>query len=317
MKIGVISNRRSQRNKRGLPDLAALGARRAEVLHRPLDGISGLPETLRDLAAAEAGLLVINGGDGTVSATITELMERSPFATPPALAVVGGGMTNMVAGDVGLRGSGTKALKRLVSRVGLSDLEVEERDVMRLRYGAAKEPLYGMFFGTAAIYRAIVLCRETFHRMKLESSAATGATLAYILACRMFRRGGSNGLLRGDEMTVHLNGAAGERRHQLLALVTTLDRLVLKSRPYWGRESGALRYTAITYPTPHLARSAYRILYGGPDRRLAPEDYVSHNADRVAFEMSCPFTLDGELFEPEPGTPVELSNAGRLRFVRG
>jgi hypothetical protein len=153
------------------------------------------------------------------------------------------------------------------------------------------------------------------HTVKLKSTTAAAATLAYMLGRYFFGRGTADPLLRGDDMTVQFDGGPGEKVTQFLALVTTLDRLMLKSRPYWGREAGRLRYMGITYPPRRLGRSAYRVLYGPPDRRL-PDEYVSHNADSVAFEMNCPFTLDGELFDPEPGTPVNLSGAGRLRFVQ-
>lgn len=318
MKIGLISNWRSRRNKRGLPPLPDTRTSGVELLHRPLDGIVGLNEVLHDFAAAEVDILAVNGGDGTVSAALTELLRHRPFDRMPLLALLGGGTTNMTAADVGLRGSAAKALKRLVARAARHDLDAVsvEREVIRVRYRADMPALYGMFFGTAAICRAIELCHEVFHPLKVESSAAAGATLAYALACGLFRRGGTDQLVRGDEITVGFDGAPGAPGNQLLALVTTLDRLVMRSRPFWGREPGALRYMAVAYPPWRFARSAYRVLYGGQQRRLPADHYVSHNADSISFEMSCPFTLDGEIFEPAPGSPVELSGGGRLRFVR-
>ena len=187
---------------------------------------------------------------------------------------------------------------------------------MRMHHAAGAPPIYGMFFGTAAIYRAIVTCRAQVHPLKVESSVASGLTLAYLLARRLIRRNGNDTVIRGDDMTVHLGNETPQKVTQLLALVTTLDRLVLRSRPFWGREQGPLRYTGITYPPVRLLRSSLRILYGGPERRLPEPHYVSRNVERIAFDMSCPFTLDGELFEPIPGQAVELSDGGRVRFVR-
>ncbi len=317
MKIGLISNTHSQRNKRKLPKAPASLPRGVEVLHRPLDGIDGMAEVLDDFAAAQVGVIAVNGGDGTISAALTELMARPRFDVVPPLALLPGGMLNMSAADAGLVGTPDKALARLAARVAEPDLNSAciEREVIRLDYSRTKRPIYGLFFGTAAICRGIVLCRERVHAIKLKSTLAAAATLVYVLGRSLFRRGAKDPMLHGDDMTVQFDDGPGKKVCQVAALVTTLDRLMLKSRPFWGREGGRLRYTGIAYPPRKVGRSAYRVLYGGNDRHLS-EGYESRNADRVAFEMDCPFTLDGELFDPEPGTPVELSGGGRLRFVR-
>ncbi len=54
MKIGLISNALSQRNKRALPRTPESLPRGVELLHRPLDGIDGLAGVLDDFAADAA-----------------------------------------------------------------------------------------------------------------------------------------------------------------------------------------------------------------------------------------------------------------------
>lgn len=318
MKIGLISNRRSQRNKRQLAALGVSAPGGVEILHRQLDGIEGLAQALDDFAAAETGVLAVNGGDGTVSAVITELLGGQRFASLPTLALLPGGMTNMNAADVGVRGRLDTAVGWLVAQAAAGTLvdHCVERNVIRMDYDADSPAVYGMFFGTAAICRAIMLCRGMVHPLKIESSAAAGATLAYLLARRLIRRVDGDPVLRGDEMTVTFGNEAPRRVTQMLALVTTLDRLVIRSRPFWGKEQAPLHYTGIAYPPVKLLSSSYRILYGGSKRRLPEPHYVSRNVERVSFDMRCPFTLDGELFEPSPGQAVVLSDGGRIRFVQ-
>ena len=318
MKIGLISNMRSRRNRRAFPEVPAAGVGQVEFIDRRLKGVEGLAEVLADFARAEVGVIAINGGDGTVSAVLTELLGRRCSSYQPALALLSGGTTNMCAADVGLKGGNGKALRRLMERAAQSnfDTALVEREVFRLAYRPDRAPIYGMFFGTAAICRAIMLCRELIHPMKLESTAAAAATLTYLLLRRALRGGKDDSVIRGDEMTVGFEGEAGQRTDQLLALVTTLDRLVLGSQPFWGNGGGALRYTGIAYPPRRLLRLAHRILYGGADRRLPTGHYVSRNIDRIKFAMTCPFTVDGELFQPVEGTPVELGRGGRVRFVQ-
>ena len=73
MRIGLITNLRSQRNKRGALACFDTPAGGPEVLHRILDGIEGLAETLGEFATAGVEVVAVNAGDGTVSRVLTEL----------------------------------------------------------------------------------------------------------------------------------------------------------------------------------------------------------------------------------------------------
>ena len=318
MRIGLISNRRSRRNKQALPDFANGPAARMELLHRPLEEIGELPAILDDLEDAKIDILAVNGGDGTISAVLGELLAKPRFPALPPLALLRGGTLNMTADDAGLPGRPAKALARLVEQVaahGLDRLTIE-REPIRVDYDTAKPPAYGFFFGTAAIYRGIVFCLERVHRLRLDSSVAAGATMAYMLGRQLLGGGGEGTILQGDDMVVRLDEGPASAGKRVVAFVTTLDRLMLGSRPYWGRESGPLHYTAIAHPPQSIGRFAYRILYGGDQRVLPADRYQSHNAERVSFEMACPFALDGEIYHPMPNQAVQLSGGGRLRLLR-
>ena len=317
MKIGLINNRRSQRNKRGLGDILGVLDTSPGSVHAELGQMSDLAEILRDFAAREVGVVAVNGGDGTIQATLTELFLARPFEENPVLALLPGGMTNMIAQDVGCRGGRAKALARLIAACAAGDLRrrIVEREVMRLQFTDQGPPIFGMFFGAAAIYRAILLCRRVMEPTRLGSTVSVAATLATLLARRAFRRAGDDPILRGDEMTAQFDDGRRESGSRLLVLVTTLDRLVLNSRPFWGTEPGGLRYTAIAHPAAGLVRAAYPVLFGTGDRRFPSADYVSRNANAISIEMTCPFTVDGELCEPVPGVPISLAAGQRARFL--
>ena len=322
MKLGVLINPRSRRNKSGFADMRALLAAHPGVPHASVGEIEALPEALRAMAEAGVDLLAVSGGDGTVQAVLSALQNDRAFTAMPTLAILAGGTTNMIADDVGLPGRPEPALKRLIARLedpalgasGLGGLAVE-RGVIRVEYRPDAAPLCGMFFGTAAICRAILFCRRTAEAVGLTAAAASAATLAGLLGRRLLGRGGDD-ILRGDDMTVRFDGGPPQPGSRLLALATTLDRLILRSRPFWGTDAGALRYSEVAYPPSRLLRAVYPFLYGGAQRLLPSGDYRSRAAERIAFEMSCPFTLAGELYEPAPGVPVVLTDGGRMRFLR-
>ena len=60
-------------------------------------------------------VLVINGGDGTVQAALTEIYNGGHFGdAPPPVAVLPSGKTNLIALDLGARGDPIEALERLI-----------------------------------------------------------------------------------------------------------------------------------------------------------------------------------------------------------
>lgn len=321
VRVGVITNPGSQRNRRGLAEVTRLMAGASNARHAVLEQVGDIPGILADFAAAEVEVVAIAAGDGTVQAVLTEIYGRRPFAQAPLLAVAPRGMTNMIAGDVGLsRGPGRAldALARLLSsdRAGLA-AQAQSRRILRVENALNREPQYGMFFGGAGICRAIDACLTKVHPMKLHHDIGVAATLAGLLGGWLLGRGRgeAGGIFYGDRLTVTLDNRPPETLEALVVLATTLDRLILGSRPFWGGDEGRMRFTTIAYPPQRLLRYARRLLYGGKERDL-PACYRSRSSDRVALAMDCPFTLDGEMFEPTPGREIILTAADEARFVR-
>jgi hypothetical protein len=102
----------------------------------------------------------------------------------------------------------------------------------------------------------------------------------------------------------------------LILFATSLDQLVLRSRPFWGAGAKPIRHTRISYPPKGLIRKAPRILYGSDDRRLPEDDYRSGGALRLELRLDAPFTIDGEIFTPSRDRPVIVTADETIRFVR-
>ena len=280
-------------------------------------GLEGLPEALDGLAEAAVEVIAINGGDGSVSAVLTELMARPRFEELPPLALLRGGTLNMCAADVGLKGTPEAALARLVQRAGAGELTsaVAERHVIRLQRDAPAPPIYGMFLAMGSLYRAVRFSYEEVPGRAQRPRTHAARTFLSLIGRHLFGADGAGKVLRGDQVSLGLDGAPAEPLNLLLAMVTTLDHLVLNVRPYWGGGPGGLRVTALTYPPDRLVRRAIRVLYGGAERGLPARSYRSHNAQRAVIEPALPFALDGELYDATPGRRIELSAAGPLRFL--
>ncbi len=317
-KIGIVTNPASHRNKGGMDDIHTAIAQRSDVIHATLTSISDIPDILADFAKREVGIVVPNGGDGTVVAVLTQLFENRPIDPMPRIAILPRGLTNMIADDVGLTGRTHIGLARLFAACEDGDVEshVVHRRLIRMD-GAREQPAQvGLFFGTAGLTRAILACRKVAHRRGLGAKIAGGLMLARVVAGNALGLAGKDGVFRGDPIDVVLDQQASDTDQYLMILVTTLDHMLFRSRPFWGVQEAPLRYTAVRYPPHQLVRAIWPLMYGGGDRRLPNDDYVSENAAEIRLTMSCPFTLDGEMFEPDPGRPLILSGEHEAAFIR-
>lgn len=316
IKVGLISNPNSQRNKRGLDDLRAATTRDADLLDRQVEDEGSLAGILDEFARREVGLLVLNGGDGTVQRALTDLLERQPFETLPTVAILPRGMANMTAGDVGLRGRSAKALHRLLERARTGDFgpSLVPRRILRVENIRDRSPQRCLFFGAAAIYDAIELCCRQVYARGLKGNLGMSLTLGGLLVSSLLGR--SNGALRAHEIAVAIDRQPPVLAQHLLVLATTLDRLILGARPFWSQGQGAIRFTSIAHPPRQLVRSAPKVLYGWRRETLPEEGYVSCSADRIALDLDSAFTLDGELFEPMPDQALLLTAHDQVQFVR-
>jgi hypothetical protein len=259
---------------------------------------------------------VVNGGDGTVQRVLTELLEARPFERLPLVAILPRGMANMTAGDVGLRDRSAGAVRRLVEHARAGDLEQSSvrRSILRVENIKDRPPQRCLFFGAAAIYDAIEFCCQRVYSRGLKGNLGMGLTLGGLLLSSLLGR--SNGALRGHAITAALDQQPPVLAQRLLVLATTLDRLILGARPFWGDGEGAIRFTSIVHPPLQLVRAAPKVLYGWRRSTLPQDQYVSCNAGRIALDLDGAFTLDGELFEPQPGQAVLLTAHDQLSFVQ-
>lgn len=315
MKIGVLGNPQSRRNRQLLPAVEALLRSHPEVSYARLERFDELASVLRAFAAEGVGLLVISGGDGTISAALTQIFAHRVFDECPRIAILPGGTSNTIAGDVGLRGRPLDALERCVRTFASTpeSCELVERMVIRVDYARAKPAVYGMFFGTAAVCDAISLRRRLFPQKWLPDPLAAAMTLAVVLGTAAL---GRRGVLSGQSIAVELDELAAAPRQYTIAIATTLERILLGGDPFWGTGAGAIKFTSIGSPPRGIVRHARRLLYGNDRERLPPETFASARADRITLQMDCPFNLDGEFYAPDAAGEVCLSRTPPVRFVR-
>ncbi len=292
-----------------------LGAHPAIPCREVLDPAS-VAEALREMAERGINTVAISGGDGTVNAVLNTVFGRSPFPRLPLLAVLRGGTANMTARDIGMRGRQERALRSLIDCAarGGDGLAVIERPVMRIDPGAGREPIYGMFFGAAAIAQGIEYCKREVHRLGLRGEIGPAVTMArFIIA--MAR--GERAIVAPVPITVAVDGEAPSSFDCEIIHVTTLEQLVLGLRPFWGREPAALHYASVRAAPRHWIKALPGLLRGRPNRYVTPANgYESRNARRLLLGLDSPFFVDGEMFAPTAGSPLVFSDGGSASFIK-
>src|SRR3546814_10011703 len=111
-------------------------------------------------------VVAINGGDGTVQAALTELYSGGHFGgSPPPVAVLPNGKTNLIALDLGAEGDPIKALERVVELVESGRIEdhVIERQLIAPDRGGER-PVLGMFLGGAYLAAVLLYSRHQIGR---------------------------------------------------------------------------------------------------------------------------------------------------------
>ena len=319
VRIGMLNNPLSGGNRNGLEKIrdAASGVRPA-VLQRDVQTPSDVVATLADFARQEVNIVVVNGGDGTVQAALTAIFHKKLFETMPLLAVLrSAGTTSMIAGDVGLKGSREIALRRLFrwARTRGRNATFLPRSVLRVQVPSEKEPVYGMFFGAAAIFQATQFCHQKIHARGVRGEKAAGAALARFLVAALLK---DRNIISDVPITTRVDEKPAEQQNYLLVLITTLQRLFLGLRPYWGSEQRPLHYTAVGANPRHFLRSLPALMRGRRGRYITPDNgYISHNIDEVQLTLKSGFNLDGELYTPDSTLgPVVVAHGGQALFLQ-
>lgn len=320
-RLGLLSNRRAGLRAGSLVTLAPLLARAPEVVHIVTESREQLPNALARFAEQDVRVLAVNGGDGSLQRVVTEILRRPTFDRLPAIAPLSGGRTNMSAADIGSAKTPTAGLTALL-RAWRSNALAErmvERPVLRLDAGPDLGEQYGLFFGSGVIQRALAFKHGLYPRRRLQGLFGAGLFLAG--AVLAVARGPRTGMFEPDDIGLTFDdtgdtSAHGETQPFQLVMATTLTRLLLRVRPFWGREDAPLRCTAVSARAPRSPRAVWRIVRGLPPPFGPDSGYDSRNVERLSLRMNCGFTIDGELFAPQPGRILHLSTDRRLRFVR-
>ena len=309
--IGLIVNPRSQRNRERLEKLRAVYRSADDIVVREIANVAEIPSVLDDFERAGITLLALSGGDGTVQATMTSILLGAPQHRDRPVAILAGGMTNVIGHHLGIKGKPDRGLAALLAkRAQHGSLTLQRHPVMAVRIGT-QSAIYGMLLGGAGFHDGVMMARERVHSVGFAQAAAAGiGTGVFYLRTLL------GGASVGHRMKLTIDGARGPDGSAYLLLVSCLPGLMLGTDPFWGEGPGPLRWTWVDHPPRHLAIAVGPLLFGRPLGWMSRQGYLSGRALRIEIESDTPLLLDGEHLEAGPGNPIVIESGNELIFAR-
>ena len=316
-RVALLSNPRSTGNIAQLPRIRAFCAEHPDVFHYEVEHAHQIGDAMRTIARVKPKLLVINGGDGTVQAALTELHNGGHFAgDAPPVAVLPSGKTNLIAMDLGIHGDPVTSLERLIelARSGL-DSSLVAREMIALSWSdTGDKPVIGMFLGGAGLADIMLYCRNRIYPLGLPNGISHAITAVAVVLRQVV--GLKSRFLPPEPQHLKVltrSGGAFSGKFALLA-VTTLEKLLL-SGELGTQGGGPLKFVAVEQRPGSLLGAFLASLRGRLGRTKLTGVHVEE-ADEISIEGDSSVILDGETFRAETGRPIFLRRATPLSFVR-
>jgi hypothetical protein len=317
-RIALLSNPKSTGNLNQLPRIRAFCDENPDVFHYEVERASQIGEAMATIARVSPKLLVINGGDGTVQAALTELHNGGHFADKaPPVAVLPSGKTNLIALDLGAAGDPVESLRQLLA-IARGDMtsHVVAREMIALSGGSeSSAPVIGMFLGGAGLADIMLYCRHRIYPLGLPNGISHFITAIAVILRQVFGLRASFLPPEPAQLSVSIRREGELRGRFALMFVTTLEKILLSSEVA-AQGRGVLKFVAVEQNPLSLLRAFFASLIGRLGRVKMPGVHVEE-ADEISIEGDhSEVILDGETFRAEIGKPILLRRTNPLSFIR-
>lgn len=318
--VALLSNPHSTGNKSLLPQVRSFCAAHSDIFHYEVEEVGQIARALEMIARVKPKVLVVNGGDGTVQAALTELYHGGHFdGTPPPVAVLPNGKTNLIALDLGASGDPLQALSDILE-LAKGDLSshVVARELIALSEGGENaRPVIGMFLGGAYLAETILYCRNKIYPLGLPNGISHLLAAFAAIASVLFGLKADFLPRRSEAIRISLIRDGELKGRFSVLIVTTLEKLLLGGRVRAeGQGDGHLKMMAVDHKPWVLLRMVVASLFGrlGKDRM---EGVHISNGDVIRIDGGrSNVILDGEVFEADSDRPIVLRSTPPVPFLK-
>jgi diacylglycerol kinase family enzyme len=309
--LAIIANPHAHRNR--LWPLASQALRKAAPGVPLLEtrGPRELQQAAKQIAAERPRVVAIAGGDGTVTHTVTALAAALGDDLP-LLALLGGGAYDSLA-PLGGPGDAEDRLRRLSEALSSGvELEVLERDTLRIEVPDGSAVRCGFRFGTGLPVRFI----EAIYSTGSTGPWTSARVLAKALGSSAFGGKFARKLFAPLDLRVSLDGEEWPRVPIYGLVCSTVAEAGLGLRPFRRatEQPGAFEVLGLTAGPRKFAFEIPRMLAGLHARR---DRLLNGVAEKVELSASGPlgWFLDGEVVAPSSKRLV-VGLGPRVKLVR-
>jgi len=273
-----------------------------------------LPGVITDLAKTGCELVFIEGGDGTIQGVLTEVLKQAAkFPTMPKFVLLSGGMTNLVAAQIGIKKPTQAKINKILQTPGQA--KSVQLPLLNIAYGDNKPAYQGFLFSTGAVATATRYTVDEVHTAGINGSAAVRTTLRRALFGNRAQR---DLILKPSSLDLSIDGEQIAGEH-ILTTVTTLTGSFVGFHPFWGKGNGPVKLIYVQGGARNKVRNVARLIKKTqPDRgfkTLKADGFRSWSVDSCTLTHAGPIVLDGE-FLPQTNDPITLSASASLCFIK-
>lgn len=304
--IGIITNPHSKLNKRNPARSALLGYILGEQgILEVTNNLDDLGRVARDFKTKGIQVLAINGGDGTISRTLTAFLKEYGNQPLPRIAILRGGTINVLANNLGIRGSPEQILYRLVEAHSRGT-QMETRSVSTIEIDGA----FGFLFGNGV---ASAFLKEYY----LRKTGPIGALLWVLLVwVSWFWQGHLyQSIVRDLWFTLSVPGRFRVTHSTCAVFCSTLRKLPLGVPLFEliAKNPQNFQCFSFCFKAKH---AVWQLPYFMLKRQKNNQSTLTFTADALAIEAEAPFdyTLDGELYTSKSNS-LELHIGPKLEFI--
>ena len=317
--MAFLSKQNSLGNRFLLPAVRSYSANNPDIFHYEVEEIGQIAKALEMIARVKPKVLVINGGDGTVQSALTELYHGGHFeGTPPPVAVLPNGKTNLIALDLGAEGDPLEALSRIIE-VAKGDLSenIVVRELIALSDGSeGARPVLGMFLGGAGLAETILYCRHKIYPLGLPNGLSHFLTAIAVLFSAIFRVPAS--FLPQRSKPVRISFIRKDELHGTFSvlIVTTLEKLLLGGQAGNDKQRGLMKFLAVDQKPMAMLKMIAASLRGKLGQtQMTGVHFQQGDVIRIDSEESS-VVLDGEVFQAHRGSPIVLRSTPPVPFLK-
>ncbi|WP_371398296.1 diacylglycerol kinase family protein [Fretibacter rubidus] len=246
----------------------------------------------------------IEGGDGTCQGVITAFMAHYAALQPlPRFTLVPGGMTNQVAGVIGMKRPTAQKIKALLA----GQFTHEKLPLITVTSGSNSVSYNGFLFSTGAIPMITQYTKQKLHKRGIGGSPAViGGIVRGVSGQRA-------DVMHPTPITLTIDGGTPISDNHLGTVLTTLPSLFKGLDPFWGEGDGELRLTYAKGDARRLLSNIVSLWRGQKNIDRTADGLSSYNASQIDFNYAGDVVLDGETldllgpkFTVTPSRPVSF-----------